>query len=95
MEVDSETEKTEDKELLMSVMEVREAVEDAESEEELEGLKSENEERIEESLKVIESGFESGDLETVREEAVRLRYWRNCQESLQNWEKGNGVVLEH
>lgn len=95
IEVESETDKTDDKELLMSVMEVREAVEDAESEQELEGLKSENEERIQESLGRIEKGFVEGDLETVREEAVRLRYWRNCEESLKNWEKGKGVVLEH
>jgi len=79
----------------MAVMEVREAVEDAESEQELEGLKEENEERIREALEVIERGFKDRDLATVREEAVRLRYWRNCEESLRNWERGKGVVLEH
>lgn len=84
-----------DPELLMSVMEIREAVEEAESEEDLVELKRENDERIEESVRFIGEGFGRGDVEGVKAETIRLRYWVNVKESLDGWEKGKGVVLEH
>lgn len=92
---EDESAKVEDNELLMTVLEVREAVEEAEDESELEGLKRENDERIVEAEDVLERAFKEGDLERAKDEAVRLRYWVNVKESLDNWERGKGVVLEH
>ena len=79
----------------MQVMEIREEVEEAREEEELVGLKVENEERIRGSGGKIEEGFKRGDIEAVKQEAVRLRYWVNVKESLDGWEKGKGVMLNH
>ncbi|KAF2231553.1 Co-chaperone Hsc20, partial [Viridothelium virens] len=78
-----------DAELLMRVLELREGVEAAESEEEVEAMRGENEERIRESERVLAGCFaEEGRLEEARREAVRLRYWVNVRESLDAWEKG-------
>lgn len=90
-----ETAKVEDPELLMLVLETRECIEEAESEGDLEGLRAENEERIEDSVKRLGRMFAADDLAGAREEVVRLRYWMNIRESVDNWEKGKPVVLEH
>jgi molecular chaperone HscB len=34
-------------------------------------------------------------VEAAKREAVRLRYWVNIKESLDNWERGKPIVLEH
>ncbi|KAI0380706.1 Co-chaperone Hsc20 [Hypomontagnella monticulosa] len=90
-----ETAKVEDPELLMLVLETRETIEEAGSEEELEPLKAENEVRIKESEDVLAEAFAQDDVETARAEVTRLRYWENIRESIQNWERGKPVVLQH
>ncbi|KAF2729103.1 Co-chaperone Hsc20 [Polyplosphaeria fusca] len=92
---EDETAKVDDAELLMEVLEVRERIEEAESEEELVEMKDVNEKRIEESVRVLEEAFEGDDVEGATTEAVRLRYWVNIKESLDGWEKGKPVVLNH
>lgn len=79
----------------MEVLEAREQIEEAESEEDLVGMKDENEVRIQESIKALEQAFAADDVETAKSETVKLRYWMNINESIQNWEKGKPVVLEH
>ncbi|KAI5926332.1 Co-chaperone Hsc20 [Camillea tinctor] len=90
-----EAAKVEDPELLMLVLETREAIEEAGAEEELEPLRVENERRIGESEEVLERAFAEDDLETAAREVVRLRYWVNIAECIRNWERGKPVVLEH
>ncbi len=92
---EDETARVEEPELLMAVMEAREGIEGAESEEELVPMRDENETRIEASVRVLEEAFARDDLERAREEAVRLRYWVNIRESLDAWEKGKPIVLVH
>lgn len=88
--------KVEDDEgLLMEVMEVREAIEAAGEEGELEGVRRGNEGNIGESVRVLEGAFRDDDLERAVGEAVRLRYWVNIRESLDGWERGKPVVLVH
>lgn len=84
-----------DEELLMEVLEVREAIEGAGREEEVEGLRGVNEGRIRESERVLEEAFRGDDMGLAKREAVRLRYWMNIKESLDAWEKGKPVVLVH
>ncbi|KAF2172377.1 hypothetical protein M409DRAFT_17612 [Zasmidium cellare ATCC 36951] len=98
IEVEDESAKLEkdaDGELLMEVMEARERVEECEGEEELVGLKGENDERIKASVRVLEGAFAEGDLERARREAVRLRYWVNIEESIRGWEMGKGGGILH
>ena len=90
-----EAARVEDAGLLMEVMEAREAIEEAESEEEVRVLQDVNEGRIERSVRVLEEAFRRDDVEGAGREAVRLRYWVNIKESLDAWEKGKPVVLMH
>ncbi|KAH8820414.1 Fe-S protein assembly co-chaperone HscB [Xylogone sp. PMI_703] len=90
-----ETAKVDDPVLLMEVLETREEIEAAREEEELVELKAVNEERIEASEKILEEAFKADDIEKAKKECVKLRYWINIKESLDNWEKGRPIVLEH
>ncbi|KAI8940522.1 hypothetical protein NX059_004199 [Plenodomus lindquistii] len=92
---EDETAKVEDPELLMEVLDARELIEEAESEEDLVGLRSENEDRLKESVDKLGHMFAEEDLEGARGEVVRLRYWTNIQQSIEGWEKGVGIVLNH
>ncbi|KAK0370757.1 Fe-S protein assembly co-chaperone HscB [Colletotrichum limetticola] len=90
-----ETLKVEDPELLMVVLEAREEIEEATAESELEGQREANDGRIRASEEVLETAFRHDDIETAKREAVNLRYWVNIQESLNNWEAGKPIVLQH
>ncbi|KAF2847596.1 Co-chaperone Hsc20 [Plenodomus tracheiphilus IPT5] len=92
---EDETAKVEDPELLMEVLEARELIEEAETEEDLVGLREENEGRIGESVARLGEMFQKEDWEGARGEVVRLRYWSNIKESIEGWEKGVGIVLNH
>lgn len=81
--------------MLMEVLDARERIEEAASEEDLEEMKTENDVRIEDSVKILEKAFERDDIVQAKEEAVKLRYWINIKESLDQWEAGKPVVLQH
>jgi molecular chaperone HscB len=85
----------EDQELLMQVLELREQIEECETEDQVEGMKRENEDRIARSVQILEDAFRRDDLVAARREAVRLRYWVNVEDTLREWEKGRGVMLQH
>ncbi|KAI0850580.1 Co-chaperone Hsc20 [Daldinia vernicosa] len=90
-----EAARVEDPELLMLVLETREAIEEAEAEEDLEGLRAENEARIRESEDRLARAFEEDDGERARREVTRLRYWVNIRDAVRDWEEGKPVVLQH
>jgi molecular chaperone HscB len=92
---EDETMKIEDPELLMEVLDMRETIEAAEEESELDPLKATNDQKIEESVQVLDKAFKNDDMDTAKAEAVRLRYWVNIAESLHGWEKGKPIVLHH
>lgn len=79
------------RELLADVMEVRERIEEVETEEEIIGLKEENEARIKGVEERMGGFFERAQWEEARMECVRLRYWVGVRESLNSWEKGVGT----
>ncbi|KAI1480171.1 Co-chaperone Hsc20 [Daldinia eschscholtzii] len=90
-----ETARVEDPELLMLVLETREAIEEASSEGDLEPLREENEGRIRESEGRLARAFEEDDREGARREVTRLRYWVNIRDAIRDWEEGKPVVLQH
>ncbi|EMC93449.1 hypothetical protein BAUCODRAFT_125304 [Baudoinia panamericana UAMH 10762] len=95
IDVEDESAKLSENALLMEVMEAREAVDEVESEEELVSLRQENDVRIAESVERLDNLFGSGDLDNAAQEAIRLRYWKNIEESIHGWEKGRGGGLLH
>ncbi|KAL2266643.1 hypothetical protein VTJ83DRAFT_5995 [Remersonia thermophila] len=82
-------------ELLFTVLEAREAIEEAKTEEELREVRELNEARIRESEAKVGEALESGDVKEAVGEVVRLRYWWNIREGIDHWEEGRGVVLHH
>ncbi|CAF9904059.1 MAG: hypothetical protein ALECFALPRED_004824 [Alectoria fallacina] len=92
---EDETAKVEDPDLLMEVLEVREAIEAAGQESDLDEMKVSNDARIAESEGILDEAFTSDNIEMAKSEAVKLRYWTNIKESLNAWEKGKPVVLVH
>lgn len=90
-----ETAKVEDPELLMEVLETREVIEEAASEDELQPLKELNERRIAASVGVLEEAFQKDDTAAAKEEAVKLRYWINIRETVDAFEPGKPVVMIH
>ena len=92
---EDETAKVEDPELLMQVLETREVIEEAETENDLDPLKEKNERNIEECLRNLDEAFTRDDMNIAKEEAIKLRYWVNIRDSLDNWEKGKPVIMVH
>lgn len=92
---EDETARVEDPELLMEVLEMREHIEAVQEEEELRPMKEMNDERIKESVKILDAAFKSDDLDTAKEESIKLRYWINIKDSLDAWERGKPVVMIH
>ncbi|KAH6854649.1 HSCB C-terminal oligomerization domain-containing protein [Chaetomium sp. MPI-CAGE-AT-0009] len=84
-----------DAELLMTVLEAREVIEEADSEADLEEVRVANEARIDECEARLGEALEKGDVAAAKEEAVRLRYWVNIREGVRGWERGKPVVLQH
>eukprot|EP00899_Mesostigma_viride_P022838 jgi/Mesvir1/3739/Mv15015-RA.1 len=66
--------------LLMEVMELREAVEEASSDGELQGLRDQA--AVEESLEALSSAFARNDLVAAQRAAVRLRYMAKVEEEI-------------
>ncbi|KIW07944.1 Fe-S protein assembly co-chaperone HscB [Verruconis gallopava] len=85
-----------DQTLLMEVLELREQIEEAETEEEIRKIKEENDVRIADSVKVLEEAFKKDDVAEAAKEAVKLRYWVNIDETLHAWEEGKPAPhLQH
>lgn len=95
IDVEDESAKTEANELLMEIMEVREAVDEAASESQVAEIKEVNDVRIAESVAILEKAFAEDDMQQAADEAIRLRYWANIEESIQGWEKGRGGGIIH
>lgn len=93
--VPDEAESLEDPQLLMQVMEMREQLEEAESEAEVEAVRVANEELYDEACEGLRRAFEAGDLEGARKLATQLRYWANIQKVCREWAPGKRVELEH
>ncbi|KAB8208383.1 HSCB C-terminal oligomerization domain-containing protein [Aspergillus parasiticus] len=81
-----------DPETLMEVMEVQETIEEVGAEPGAEctiaELKKQNEARVVECVEKLANAFDTGDLESARQECVRLRFWYNIAQGLKEWEPG-------
>ncbi|PWY89339.1 Co-chaperone Hsc20 [Aspergillus heteromorphus CBS 117.55] len=81
---------------LMEVMEVQETIEEVGADPGAEGtiaeLKKENDARVEGCVRALAAAFDAGDVETARQECVRLRFWYSVGEGLREWEPGTTEI---
>ncbi|KAG0286984.1 hypothetical protein BGZ98_004845, partial [Dissophora globulifera] len=90
-----ETESLNKQELLMEVMEARELLEDAQTEEEVDDLKAVNDGRIKDAVKGLTAAFKEQDLETAKTLAIELQYWIRIQNVIRDWAAGKPIVADH
>ncbi|KAK3810791.1 MAG: Co-chaperone HscB, C-terminal oligomerization domain-containing protein, partial [Benniella sp.] len=90
-----ETESLDEPELLMEVMEARELLEDAQTEDEIQDLKSQNDARIKEAVDGLSKAFQSQDLEKAKTLAIELQYWIRIQNVIRDWVAGHPIVADH
>ncbi|KAI1308010.1 hypothetical protein EDD11_004346 [Mortierella claussenii] len=90
-----ETESLDEPELLMEVMEARELLEDAQTEQEVEDLKSVNDNRIKQAVEGLSCAFQKQDLEAAKTLAIELQYWIRIQNVIRDWAAGKPIVADH
>jgi molecular chaperone HscB len=85
----------------MQVMELREQLEEAQSEEDVEAIKSENSEYLQQTLRKIDAllddanGQDDVDWEKMKKLTVELRYWSNIEDVCREWQPGQAITLHH
>ncbi|BGP39884.1 molecular chaperone [Rhodotorula kratochvilovae] len=87
-----------DPELLMTIMEVREALEDARTEDEVAEIRQRNKEARKDAVDQLSAVFTSSspDLERARELVIELRYLDNIDQVCREWAPGKEVPnLQH
>ncbi|KAH8549974.1 Co-chaperone HscB, C-terminal oligomerization domain-containing protein [Umbelopsis sp. PMI_123] len=91
----AESESLEDPELLMEVMEIREQMEDAETEDDIMQLKQENNEKIEQTAEQLSKAFSSNNMEEAKELTIQLQYWDNIRRAIVDWAPGKRIEIQH
>ncbi|KAH9954424.1 hypothetical protein BC827DRAFT_1096818, partial [Russula dissimulans] len=81
----SETDQLNDPHLITEVIEIREALEDASSESEVEEIKNNVTGKISATLKKIENAVRLENWDEAHQEAVRLKYLRGIEAATQSW----------
>jgi len=91
----TESSKLSDPDLLMTVLEVREAIEEANTPAEVDEIKVDNERRIKEVTGELTRAFNEGNGEDARDRTIELRYWEGLHKACDDWEPGKRVELIH
>jgi molecular chaperone HscB len=79
----------------MKVLEVREEIEDAATQPEVEVIKAENQKRIKDVEQQLIKAFKEGKAENARDKTIELRYWEGLRKACDDWEPGKRVELVH
>jgi len=79
----------------MTVLDVREAIEDAGDHNEIEAIKKENDVRIKDVESKLAKAFQEGRAEEARDKTIELRYWEGLRKACDDWEPGKRVELVH
>ncbi|ORX52688.1 hypothetical protein DM01DRAFT_254543 [Hesseltinella vesiculosa] len=79
----------------MEVMEVREALEEAASDPEVEVINEENKQKILETCQALSSAFEENDFDLAKDLTIQLQYWDNIRRAIVDWVPGKRVEVKH
>lgn len=93
----TEADSLDDPSLLMQVMDLREQLEEAQSEQDVEGIQAENNEYLQSTLRKIDALLEKEevDWEKMKKLTVELRYWSNIEDVCREWQPGKAITLHH
>lgn len=96
----NESDSLEDPALLMQVMELREQLEEAQSEDDVEAIRTENDGYLQRTLRKIDALLEQtegekADWEKFKALTVELRYWSNIEDVCREWQPGKAITLQH
>ncbi|CAO3643355.1 unnamed protein product [Cunninghamella echinulata] len=81
--------------LLMEVMEVREELEEATTDNDVEAIKNENDEKIKETVANLSRAFADNDLDLAKDYSIQLQYWENIRRAIIDWTPGHRVEIKH
>ncbi|KAI9305753.1 Co-chaperone HscB, C-terminal oligomerization domain-containing protein [Cunninghamella echinulata] len=81
--------------LLMEVMEVREELEEAITDNDVEAIKNENDEKIKETVANLSRAFADNDLDLAKDYSIQLQYWENIRRAIIDWAPGHRVEIKH
>ncbi|KAL8280782.1 hypothetical protein RQP46_006786 [Phenoliferia psychrophenolica] len=86
-----------DPELLMSIMETREELDDATTESEVSAIRLTNKDNAKETLGKLSEAFgkEPPDLDAARNLVIKLRYLQNVENVCREWSPGKRIELQH
>ncbi|KAK9685412.1 molecular chaperone [Basidiobolus ranarum] len=90
-----ESESLDDPELLMEVLEVREELEDAQTDAEVEDIKLANDVKLKESIQELSLAFKRNDMERAKLLSIQLQYWVNIKKATQEWSPNKQVYISH
>jgi molecular chaperone HscB len=79
----------------MTVLEVREEIEEATRPEDVIMIRAENSRRVEKVEKALIKAFKGGRTEDARDRTIELRYWEGLRKACDDWEPGKRVELVH
>jgi len=91
----TESESLEDSELLMEILDTRERLEEATSDNEVETIQKESEAKIERIIKKLSHAFKSTDFSRAKELTVKLQYWYNIRKAAVEWLPGKRIEIQH
>ncbi len=81
--------------VLLTIMEIHELIDEAETEDDVKSIKSENNERIKKCEEKLNELFKDEDYDEAARIAIQLRYWVNIRNGLKNWEPGQSFDITH
>ncbi|CAD6575114.1 MAG: hypothetical protein CYPHOPRED_005576 [Cyphobasidiales sp. Tagirdzhanova-0007] len=94
-----EKDKMEDPGLLMEILEVREALADAQTEEQVADIREQNKQLTLDTLSSLKDVLEDGRSELDEDQAknllIRLRYQDNVENVCREWSPGKDIVIQH
>ncbi|KAI0033179.1 HSCB C-terminal oligomerization domain-containing protein, partial [Vararia minispora EC-137] len=81
----AETDQVDDPELLMEILEAREGLQDASSQQQVDNIRQENAERVKDVVEELEQLVDTQDWERARQAAVRLKYLQGIEDAAKAW----------
>lgn len=84
-----------DPDLLMAILETRENLEEATTQEEVDSIRQTNKVETQATTEALTRAFDSGDTAQAKQLTVKLRYLNNVDGVCRDWQPGKRIELQH